>query len=74
MKQIQDAHHPPNEWAALFIKNLRVARKLEPSPEVETSIEEMIAAGEKVLGQLQQSNPPRPDGGPAARSMSPKSR
>ncbi|WP_416405004.1 hypothetical protein [Arthrobacter sp. LFS091] len=37
VKQIEDAHHPPNEWAAMFINNLRVARKLEPSPEVETS-------------------------------------
>jgi hypothetical protein len=68
MKQIEDAHHPPNEWAAMFINNLRVARKLEPSPEVETSIEEMIAAGEKVLSQLPQSNPARPGrGGPADR-------
>lgn len=61
MKQIEDAHHPPNEWAALFINNLRVARKLEPSPEVEASIEEMIAAGEKMLRQLPQSNPQRPN-------------
>lgn len=58
MQQIEDAHHPSNEWAAMFINNLRVARKLEPTPEVETSIEEMIAAGEKALSQLPQRNPP----------------
>ncbi|MCY1676867.1 hypothetical protein OVA06_19540 [Pseudarthrobacter sp. SL88] len=59
MKQIQDAHHAPNEWAASFINNLRVARKLEPSPEVEAGIEDMIAAGEKALRQLPEQKPPQ---------------
>ncbi|MEJ1116827.1 hypothetical protein WBN73_21225 [Paenarthrobacter sp. CCNWLY172] len=58
MKQIEDAHHAPNEWAASFINNLRVARKLEPSPDVEAGIEEMIAAGEKALSQLPERKPP----------------
>lgn len=67
MKQIEDAHHPPNEWAMTFINNLRVARKLEPGPEVETGIEEMIAAGEKALSQLPQRNPPASRYSPADR-------
>lgn len=58
MKQIEDAHHAPNEWAASFINNLRVARKLVPSPDVEASIEDMIAAGEKALSQLPERKPP----------------
>ena len=55
LQQIEDAHRAPNEWAASFINNLRFARKSEPSAEIETGIEELIAAGEKALSQL----PPR---------------
>lgn len=55
LQQIEDAHRAPNEWAASFVNNLRFARKSEPSAEVEASIEELIAAGEKALSQL----PPR---------------
>lgn len=66
MKQIEDAHHAPNEWAASFINNLRVARKLEPSPDVEASIEEMITAGEKALSQLPERKPPLPNQGKPA--------
>jgi hypothetical protein len=58
LQQIEDAHHPSNEWAASFINNLRVARKLKPSPYIEDSIEEMIEAGEKALSQLPPRNPP----------------
>lgn len=61
LQQIEDAHRSPNEWAASFINNLRVARKLDPSTEVEASIEDMIAAGEKVLTLLPPRNPPLPD-------------
>lgn len=61
MKQIEDAHHAPNEWAASFINNLRVARKLEPSPYTEDSIEQMIEAGEKALSQLPPRKPPLPN-------------
>ncbi|WP_284986796.1 hypothetical protein [Arthrobacter sp. fls2-241-R2A-172] len=66
MKQIEDAHHAPNEWAAAFINNLRVARKLDPSPDVEASIEEMIAAGEKALSRLPERKPPLPNHGISA--------
>lgn len=60
IKQVEDAHHPPNDWAAMFINNLRVARKQDPSPEVEAGIEELIAAGENALSQLPQRDLPHP--------------
>lgn len=47
IQQIEDAHRAPNEWAATFINNLRLARKSEPSAELKAGIEELIAAGEK---------------------------
>lgn len=52
IQQIEIAHRPANEWAAAFVNNLRVARKLEPGPYVAESIDEMIEAGEKALSQL----------------------
>lgn len=69
MKQVEDAHHVPNEWAASFINNLRVARKLEPSQYIEDSIDELIAAGEKALSQLPERKPPRPNQGKPAGSI-----
>ncbi len=54
MQEIEGAHRAPNEWAATFTNNLRLARKSDPS-ELEASIEEVIAAGEKALTHL----PPR---------------
>jgi hypothetical protein len=60
LQQMEDAHRAPNEWAAAFINNLRMARKLEPSADVEASLEELIAAGEKALSQLPPRNPPLP--------------
>lgn len=60
IQQIEDAHRAPNEWAAAFINNLRFARKSEASTEVETGIEELIAAGEKALSRLPPRNSPKP--------------
>lgn len=70
MKQVEDAHHAPNEWVASFINNLRVARKMEPSQYTEDSIDELIAAGEKALSQLPERKPPLPNQGkPAGRIL-----
>lgn len=56
LEQLEQAHRPAHDWVAAFVVNLRIMRQLEPGPEAERQIEELLAAAHQAHEHLDGDN------------------